>query len=168
MNTKAARKFRGTPGGRRQHGAALVVGLVLLMILTLLAISGMNTSTLELQMAGNFQFSQNAFQAAEIGLQRAMSGSVFKTNENVTAPKTTITGTQDTYESVISFDCAKNGETNAPRPRAGRGGFTMGEQTGYSAYHFEVESTGRSQRGARAVNVQDFYLVRQEGGCPGF
>src|SRR5690606_2858774 len=40
-------------GSRRQRGAALVVGLILLMVLTVLAISGMNTSTLELQMAGN-------------------------------------------------------------------------------------------------------------------
>ena len=56
MMTKT--KFAGSAlGSRRQGGAALVVGLVLLMILTLLAISGMNTSTLELQMAGNFQFS---------------------------------------------------------------------------------------------------------------
>jgi len=157
-------------GSRRQGGAALVVGLVLLMILTLLAISGMNTSTLELQMAGNFQFSQNAFQAAEIGLQRAMSGGVFKTNEAVATPATLITGsateTPDTYQTKITFDCAKNGET-VPPPRPGGPSYSIGENMGFSAYHFEVESTGRSQRGARAVNVQDFYLVRQEGGCPG-
>jgi type IV pilus assembly protein PilX len=172
MNTNAASKFqRGTVGGRRQRGAALVVGLVLLMILTLLAISGMNTSTLELQMAGNFQFSQNAFQAAEIGLQRAMAGGKYATNAEITTPATLITGsatdTPDTYESKISFDCAKNGET-VPPPRPGGPAFSIGENMGFSAYHFEVESTGRSQRGARAVNVQDFYLVRQEGGCPGF
>lgn len=158
-------------GSQRQSGAALVVGLVLLMILTLLAISGMNTSTLELQMAGNFQFSQNAFQAAEIGLQRAMAGGKFATNNAITTPATLITGvatdTPDTYESVISFDCAKNGET-VPPPRPGGPAFSIGENMGFSAYHFEVSATGRSQRGARAVNVQDFYLVRQEGGCPGF
>src|SRR5262245_66153083 len=114
-------KFARTAlGGRRQGGAALVVGLVLLMILTLLAISGMNTSTLELQIAGNFQFSQNAFQAAEIGLQRAMAGGKFTTNASITTPATLVTGnatdTPDTYESVSSLDCAKNGET-VPPPR---------------------------------------------------
>jgi hypothetical protein len=50
---------------QRQNGAALVVGLLLLMVLTLLAISGMNTASLELVMAGNTQYQQNAFQAAE-------------------------------------------------------------------------------------------------------
>ena len=54
---------------RRQRGAALVVGMILLMVLTLLAISGMNTATLELQMAGNAQYSENAFQASETGIE---------------------------------------------------------------------------------------------------
>ncbi|NND37810.1 MAG: pilus assembly protein PilX, partial [Gammaproteobacteria bacterium] len=39
----------------RQRGAALIVGLVLMMVLTILAISTMRTSTLELSMAGNTQ-----------------------------------------------------------------------------------------------------------------
>jgi|SRR5688572_14847386 len=172
MSKNAATKLqRRALGHRRQSGAALVVGLVLLMILTLLAISGMNTSSLELQMAGNFQFSQNAFQAAEIGLERALAAGNFATNTAIATPKTLITGsatdTPDTYETRITFDCAKNGET-LPPPLPNQKPVSIGENMGFSAYHFEVESTGRSQRGARAVNVQSFYLVRQEGGCPGF
>ena len=154
-----------------QRGAALVVGLVLLMILTLLAISGMNTSTLELQMAGNFQFSQNAFQAAEIGLQRAMSTDKFATNIASATPKTLITGsetdTPDTYESKITFRLREERRDRAAAA-AGRPRVQHRREHGFSAYHFEAESTGRSQRGAGAVNIQDFYLVRQEGGCPGF
>ena len=38
---------------KRQNGAALVVGLVLLVVITVLAISGMNTATAELAMARN-------------------------------------------------------------------------------------------------------------------
>ena len=171
MENLSVRTSRPIAARREQRGAALVVGMLLLLVLTLLAISGMNTSTLELQMAGNFQFSQNAFQAAEIGLQRAMAAGKFATNTEITTLPTLITGsatdTPDTYASKITFDCAKNGET-VPPPRPGGPAFSIGENMGFSAYHFEVESTGRSQRGARAVNVQDFYLVRQEGGCPGF
>ena len=61
----------------RQRGAALVVALVLLMILTVLGISGMTTATLQLTMAGNAQFHQQAFQAAETGLAIAISGGRF-------------------------------------------------------------------------------------------
>ena len=46
---------------RGQSGAALVVGLLLLLVLTILAISGMTTATLELQMAGNEQYQERAF-----------------------------------------------------------------------------------------------------------
>ena len=48
MMTKT--KFAGSAlGSRRQGGAALVVGLVLLMILTLLAISGMNIDVISVK-----------------------------------------------------------------------------------------------------------------------
>ena len=40
---------------KNQQGAALVVGLVLLVVITVLAISGMNTATTELAMARNDQ-----------------------------------------------------------------------------------------------------------------
>jgi len=50
---------------RHQQGAALVVSLILLMILTLLAVSTMSTASLEVTMAGNNQFGENAFQLAE-------------------------------------------------------------------------------------------------------
>ena len=45
----------------RQRGAALVIGLILLLVLTLLAVTGMNTASTELIMAGNEQYRQNAF-----------------------------------------------------------------------------------------------------------
>ena len=51
----------------RQHGAALVTGLILLLVLTLLAVSGMNSASLEFMMAGNEQYCANAFSAAEAG-----------------------------------------------------------------------------------------------------
>jgi type IV pilus assembly protein PilX len=52
----------------KQQGAALVVGLILLVVITVLAISGMNTATTSLAMARNDMNYENAFQAAETGL----------------------------------------------------------------------------------------------------
>ena len=40
----------------RQRGAALVIGLLLLLVLTLLAVSGMSSASVELIMAGNEQY----------------------------------------------------------------------------------------------------------------
>ena len=62
-----------------QDGAALVVGLILLVVITVLAVSGMNTATTELAMARNDQNYENAFQAAETGLEQAISQGLFNT-----------------------------------------------------------------------------------------
>lgn len=56
----------------RQRGAALIVGLVLMTVLTLLAVSTMRTSTLELAMAGNAQYHEQALQLAETGITDAI------------------------------------------------------------------------------------------------
>ena len=71
------------PSPARQRGAALVVGLLLLLVLTVLAISGMTTASLELQMAGNEQFQERAFQAADAGIERAIQAGVYDTNSTV-------------------------------------------------------------------------------------
>lgn len=136
----------------RQRGAALVVGMILLLVLTLLAISGMNTATLELQMAGNAQSAQNAFQAAETGIERAMNAGDYDTNSD-----TPVDSPDDHFETVTRYN-KKNGVTDIPE-----GGYSMGVGTGFKAYHFEVTSTGTAARGATSTHVQSFYIKGQAG-----
>ncbi|MCH8990347.1 MAG: PQQ-dependent sugar dehydrogenase [Acidobacteria bacterium] len=62
-----------------QRGAVLIMGLLLLVIITILAVSGMNTATTGLAMARNDQNYENAFQAAETGLENALSQGRFNT-----------------------------------------------------------------------------------------
>src|SRR3546814_2483279 len=64
---------------RKQAGAAVGVGLILLCVGTVLAISGMNTATTELAIARNDQNYENAFQAAETGLEIALASGPFST-----------------------------------------------------------------------------------------
>ncbi|HEX5160975.1 MAG TPA: PilX N-terminal domain-containing pilus assembly protein [Steroidobacteraceae bacterium] len=56
----------------KQRGAALVVGLMMLVVVTLLAVTAVSTSSTELVMAGNEQFRDRAFQAAEAGIENAI------------------------------------------------------------------------------------------------
>ncbi len=65
-----------------QDGAALIVSLVLLVVVTILAISGMNTATTGLAMARNDQSYENAFQAAETGLEVALSQDQFSPGDS--------------------------------------------------------------------------------------
>ncbi|MDW8479914.1 MAG: PilX N-terminal domain-containing pilus assembly protein [Xanthomonadales bacterium] len=59
----AARLAGGGP--RRQSGAALVVSLLILIVLTLLGLTVMNTAVMQERMAGNVREENEAFQSAE-------------------------------------------------------------------------------------------------------
>jgi len=53
----------------RQRGAILITSLILLLVLTLISISGVNLSFLENLMAGNTQFQVSALADAEMALR---------------------------------------------------------------------------------------------------
>ena len=59
------------PGIGNQHGAALAVALIFLLIMTLIGVTAMRTTTLQEQMAGNFNDRNLALQGAEAGLRAA-------------------------------------------------------------------------------------------------
>jgi type IV pilus assembly protein PilX len=142
----------------RQRGAALVVGLMLLLVLTLLAISGMNTATLELQMAGNNQFTQSAFQAAESGVEATMQSGNFNTNVAFDSNVVDIPDSNDTYRATMTFN-EDNGVSPDPN-----GGSSIGEGgIGFNAYHFDIVSTGTSNRNATATTTQSFYIIGPGG-----
>ncbi|BCX81037.1 type IV pilus assembly protein PilX [Methylomarinovum caldicuralii] len=54
-----------------QTGAALIVGLVMLLVMTVLGVAAMQTNLLEEKMAGNYRDQNLAFQAAEAALRDA-------------------------------------------------------------------------------------------------
>jgi type IV pilus assembly protein PilX len=54
-----------------QSGAVLIISLIMLLLLTLIATTGMQTSSLEEKMAGNLRDKNLAFQAAESALKAA-------------------------------------------------------------------------------------------------
>jgi len=176
MHSSLMSHFRGT--ARRQSGAALVVGLLLLLVLTILAISGMTTATLELQMAGNEQYQERSFQAAEAGVEQAMAAGVFQTDPAATAtmydyppsadpvPKrgqgTQITncpdqpaGASGQCEYFLRFDQAA-GVTPVPGD-----GYSLG--TDLQAYHFVIDSVGVAERGAQSEHTQGFYIIGPGG-----
>lgn len=142
-----------------QDGAALVVGLILLVVITVLAISGMNTATTELAMARNDQSYENAFQAAETGLTQALSQGRFNTLANTALAQTI--NTNDSVRAVIVFEAS----TLVP-DRA----FSLGAGSGIVAYHFNATATAESRRlpgsttdrDASAVHSQAFYVVGPE------
>lgn len=61
-----------TPTTTSQNGAALITGLIFLVVLTLISLSAIKSTSLEERMAGNARDQDVAFQAAEAGVREAM------------------------------------------------------------------------------------------------
>ena len=55
----------------KQKGSVLILSLIILVILTILGVSSMNSSSLQEKMSGNFRDREVAFQAAEMALAYA-------------------------------------------------------------------------------------------------
>lgn len=140
---------RGSAAGRNQAGAALVVGLVLLLVMTVLGVSGMNTATLELTMTSNAQSHQAAFQAAETGVELALEQRNFSTAAATTIAATAVGAGEVTVSTEF--------QETTPVPDIA---FSMGAGSGgVQAFHFISEATGQGPRGASSVHEQHFYVV---------
>jgi len=145
---------------QKQQGAALIVGLILLVVITILAISGMNTATTELAMARNDQNYEYAFQAAETGLENALAQGQFTTLAGATITKTI--NDSDAVTAQIDYEVS----TLVP-DRA----FSLGVGSGIAAYHFLATASAESRRAgagtttdrdSTAVHTQSFYVVGPE------
>ena len=157
MSNLSLRTSRPFVFKRTQSGAALVVGMLLLLVLTLLAISGMNTASLELAMAGNMQYHESAFQAAETGIEQAMTVSTF----NPSAAPERLPATADTYTPIPntgnrdSFFATVTPQLGGlPQPAVWGASWDS-----FSTYHFQVDSTGRSARNAVSSTVQGVAVI---------
>jgi type IV pilus assembly protein PilX len=148
-------KLRGKASTIRQRGAALVVGMILLLILTVLGVSGMNSSVFGLTMASNAQFFQNAFQAAETGIDIAIDQRNYTTLTPAILPVTPLgDGTYNTT-ATVTF------QQNTPVPDRG---FSLGVNTGMvQAFHFDVVATGTAPENASSTHNQSFYIVGPGG-----
>ena len=126
-----------------QSGVTLVVGLLLLLVLTVVGISSMNTATMEITMAANTQFQQDAFQQAEDAIDIALETRTYSTD----APRTVDwLGNPDVdRRAVVTYRL----HTNAWGNSAGE----------LAAFHFDIEAVGRGPRNALAQHTQGFYVV---------
>ncbi len=145
---------------QKQQGAALIVGLILLVVITVLAVSGMNTATTELAMARNDQNYEYAFQAAETGLENALAQGQFTTLAGATITK--IINDNDAVTAQIDFE-----DSTLVPDKA----FSLGVGSGVAAYHFLATSRAESRRAgvgtttdrdSTAVHTQAFYVVGPE------
>ncbi|RDH82589.1 MAG: hypothetical protein DIZ80_09905 [endosymbiont of Galathealinum brachiosum] len=114
-------------GQVKQNGAALIVGMVMLLVMTLIGVTSMSSTRTELKIANNFKNHSNAFQSAALMFVRAM---VDPNIDWLSASETELTGSYPSgYVSasglkggdlgVVFVGCRKSSEGNSLTGGAG-------------------------------------------------
>jgi Tfp pilus assembly protein PilX len=121
----------------RQAGSTLAVGLIVLTLVMLLGLAGAGTARIDLLLAQNETFRENAALAAGAGIEMAISEIAGNPNPETVDRVVTgrVPGSQDTYEARVRFIGHERALPQAPAARL-------------AGAHFEIQSTGRSARGA--------------------
>lgn len=150
--------------GCRQQGATLVVSLILLLVLTILGISTMGTASMEMRMAANNQYLENAFQLAETGLETTIQG--FNDTGNFPPPgpancppaaimplgaATAVVDLRGIFRTGTGF-CGQSPDFS--------GGSSLGK---ISQFHYRIDSRGASQSGSASLNRQGFFIRGPNG-----
>lgn len=157
--TMHARRRGSRPGHARQTGAVLIVSLVVLVALTLLGLSAMNTTQLETTLATSSQESTRAFQAAETSLSIAITDvDMWKTTGDPKKEEISIAGGYDTADyrsNFAGFKAVPDGQLWSAKCGAGvQGAF------------FDFEATGTTSAANSATVHGGAYQIAPGGsGC---
>ncbi|MBT8132226.1 MAG: hypothetical protein KJO35_08150 [Gammaproteobacteria bacterium] len=144
---------------KNQSGAALIVSLILLLILTVIAVVGMSTATLELAMAGNMQYQNTAFEAAESIVEaEIMRPDLVPPTAPGVMPLTAANVNRD-YKNPADRTLATATATTSYLGPTGTTGWQLGGATSFSAFHFEVNGVATAAQGAAASHRQGFFVV---------
>jgi type IV pilus assembly protein PilX len=155
----------------RQRGAALIVSLVLLTIITLLSVSAMRNTNLETQIAVNHQFKELSFQAAENALAKVTAPSI---DPALQIPA--VIGEENALTSNNFFQVGSEIEDQAPAhadvtmtyqamidPSQGMGNMLFsGFQLDVITHLYQADSHGYiAQSGTQTHNRMQVALIRQ-------
>jgi len=162
----------------RQRGAVLLFSLIILLLLTVIGVTAMQTTTLQERMSGNFRDRQVAFQGAEAGLMGAerfvlenagsaefgSGGGLYHWDIGPDAPRSRDFESASTRSYTVNFGDLSDLLFEAPeffveelRPMTPPGGGLEADQPLPEAelYRIVVRSTGAS--GQSDIVLQSYY-----------
>ena len=123
---------------KNQRGAALVMSLMILLILTMLGVAAMGTSSLQEKMSAGVQESTRVFQIAESGLQMSLgTAGTFDLYSPSTTPFSYNGGTVTVTTSYIDISPPKRGS-----------GYSSVD---YDGANFDQQSDATGARGSHAT-----------------
>ena len=143
----------------RQAGAALFTSLVLLLVMTVLGLSSMNTNILEERMAANSQEGHRAFRAAESLVETLFASTdpeVINLSNTANAPyvyqlTNTERGDYGIYVKDLSYQVYHRQQTAPTRG--------SGWDSTYAFYHFDTQANAETLGNAASTVHAGLYQV---------
>ncbi len=90
----------------RQHGATLITALIMLVVLTLLAVSGIRSSSTNLRIAGNMQAQAEGIAASQQVIERIISNADFTSDSfAITVSERSVTINNMPYWVEVARNC---------------------------------------------------------------
>jgi hypothetical protein len=138
-----------------QQGAALIIAVLILLVLTVVGIFAVTTSTLDTKITGYHKWHVEAFYAADAGLDFAAATCPFGTMEDVgdTWPSSDYASPYDSapyHHTDPEFDINMVQYRGATLPPVGSG---TGQRAGFMAHHYRTVSDGEDQAGVSSSTV---------------
>ena len=147
---------------KQQRGAALVVGLILLVVITLLGVVGMNIANTELASSTSEQLRLRAFNAAETGIEARLQTLRIDATTSSTPDKRDAVAVENAPLNTASGKAADLYQTTTTY--YGEGSMLSRFSAGtFAGFHYEVVSTGTSSRGATAVHTAGAFIINSVG-----
>ena len=143
---------------QRARGFALAACLLLLTVLAILSIAGFTAALVEQRIAANLEQRERAFQAAEYGVEQAINSTDLATSLTRDAPRSVPANgaqvplpdsTVDGYAYRLYLAAVTPSGLPAHDPASA-----------LTAFHFVIEASGYSSRGAADTHVQSFKVLR--------
>ncbi len=139
---------------KHQQGAVLLVSLIMLVVMTMLAVSSINTSTINLRIVDNMQ-SQLVTEAAVTDVLERVMSDIDYFNTSTTTPKVTIDGLD---VQIAQRTCIHS----APAKGYSAAWALVPEDT----YWETQASVTDASTGAQTVIHQGVEIKLPSGGCP--
>jgi len=148
-------------GGRAQTGAALFIGLIMLLVIALIGVSGIRTVVLEKNMAMNSQFQILVFQAADSAIEGSLADdAAFVDAINVPPGAADITRTYPVDHTGYQFNLTSSSTIVSGTPSIPVG-FTIGD---FIDYPFTITGTGN----VASINASDTHIQTATRTAPYF
>lgn len=145
----------------QQHGAALVVGLILLLILTVLGVSSLGTASTEVRLADNNKQREYVFQSAESAVNTDLTRGGLLIIDGTEAENDILRSRNLTYDHRDAEGSVADANVNVAVDTLyrGRGNPPTGYEIGrFQSVHFVTHAAATATRGARS-NVRQGFLI---------